>query len=103
MMRATQTGLRLRRPHAGHDAVSKDIERVQTDICNLGVTSLALQYMTAHEDALVQSSLRLLVALLDGGNRVAQHSLLTILHKSKDGRVFLRLREKMVRTPRLPW
>ena len=81
----------------GYDEVSLDIERVQNDLCALGIPTLALQFMTAHEEELVQESLRLLVALLDGGNRAAQHGLLTILHKSKDGRVFLRLREKMVR------
>ena len=82
---------------AGYDTVTKEVEQVQTDLCTFGIPELALEYTTAHDDELVEAALRLVVALLDGGTRHVQLSLLKMLRNSHDGRVFLRLRKLMVR------
>ena len=77
--------------------MTKEVEKVQTDLCNFGIPELALEYTTSHDDELVEAALRLVVALLDGGTRHVQLSLLKMLRNSHDGRVFLRLRKLMVR------
>ena len=79
--------------------VDKRVTQAQTDLNGIGAALMTLDFMTAEDEFTFRASMRLLAALLVGGNRGIQQTLFKFFHAAHNEIFFSEIRDRLVCRP----
>lgn len=74
------------------------VQRVQIDLNHINAARTTLRFMTSKDEFTFRAAMRLLAALLVGGNRTIQMSLYKYFRTSRDETFFAETRDRLVRS-----
>jgi hypothetical protein len=77
--------------------VDKRVTRAQNDLNSIGAAILTLDFMTSADEFTFRAAMRLLAAMMFGGNRVIQLALFKFFHSVHNEIFFNELRNRLVR------
>ena len=79
------------------NAIDKRVTKAQLDLNAIGTAILTLDFMTIEDEVTFRAAMRLLAAMLYGGNRIVQQGLYKFFHAVHNEIFFTEIRSRLVR------
>ena len=79
------------------NAIDKRVTKAQVDLNTIGTAILTLDFMTVTDEITFRAAMRLLAAMLYGGNRIVQQGLYKFFHAVHNEIFFTEIRSRLVR------